>query len=144
MRYGVYKGKVIDSSDTENRGRLLVKIPTLGFNWVKWAEPCVPFTQFMIPSTGILVWVMFENGDENKPVWIGKMWLASENPATKAIKGAARSSDTVKVSIKADDIIGYTSDMKVVKASKTGAMGGGDVEVSGTIIGGSSKIKIED
>ena len=69
---------------------------------------------------------------------------AAEINFNSGSKGVARKDDAVKVTIPGDSIIGYTSDAKVVKASKTGSAGGGDVEIDGTITVGSGTVKAGD
>lgn len=54
-----------------------------------WAEPCVllagptgpPMGVYMVPPIGAGVWVEFEHGDPNYPVWVGCRWgMASDVP----------------------------------------------------------------
>ena len=76
---GLYRGTVMPLPDPEFRGRLLLTIPdVLAFIPSTWAEPCAPLSGppgpmgvYMVPPPGAGVWVMFEHGDVNKPVWIG-------------------------------------------------------------------------
>lgn len=80
--YGKYKGLVVDNNDPENLGRLRVKVPRiLGEEVVSgWAMPCVPFGGakdqgfFFIPEVGARVWVEFEEGDPQDPIWVGTFW----------------------------------------------------------------------
>jgi hypothetical protein len=44
-----------------------------------WAMPCVPMAgkeqgTFMVPQIGAGVWIEFEGGDPDKPVWVGGYW----------------------------------------------------------------------
>lgn len=80
--YGKYKGIVIDNDDPEKLGRLRVKIPSvLGEDVVSgWAMPCLPFGGakdqgfFFIPEKDAGVWVEFEEGDLEFPIWVGTFW----------------------------------------------------------------------
>jgi Type VI secretion system/phage-baseplate injector OB domain len=88
--YGTYRGTVINNIDPEQRGRLLLEVPgVMGLLPTSWAEPCVPLAGptgppmgvYMVPIIGAGVWVQFESGDANKPIWIGCRWgLQSDIP----------------------------------------------------------------
>jgi hypothetical protein len=87
---GLYRGTVTVNVDPMQRGRLMLSIPdALSFSPSTWAEPCVPLAGpsgppmgvYMVPPIGAGVWVQFEHGDVNKPVWIGCRWgLPSDIP----------------------------------------------------------------
>lgn len=70
--YGIYRAKVVrQGSDNQ----LVVQVPQLSGTMERTAEPCLspdntgPTT---LPSVNDIVWVMFENGEANYPVWLGK------------------------------------------------------------------------
>jgi hypothetical protein len=52
-----------------------------------WAMPCVPFAGkaegfFAVPQIGSGVWMEFEGGDPDKPIWVGGFWgVFAEVPA---------------------------------------------------------------
>ncbi len=78
--YGKYRGTVINNIDPEQRARLLISIPdVLGPVPSTWAEPCVPLAgptgppmgSYFVPPIGAGVWVEFEQGDVNYPIWVG-------------------------------------------------------------------------
>jgi hypothetical protein len=87
---GKYRATVILNTDPEQRGRLQLMIPAvLGPTPSTWAEPCVqlagptgpPMGVYMVPPIGAGVWVEFEQGDPDKPVWVGCRWgLQSDIP----------------------------------------------------------------
>jgi hypothetical protein len=87
---GLYRGTVTVNADPMQRGRLMVSIPdALSFSPSTWCEPCVPLAGptgppmgvYMVPPIGAGVWIQFERGDINKPVWIGCRWgLPSDIP----------------------------------------------------------------
>jgi uncharacterized protein involved in type VI secretion and phage assembly len=85
--FGKYRGVVIDNRDPENLGRLKVKVPSVLGNEIVsgWANPCVPFGgnpntgNFFIPENGAGVWVEFEEGDLEFPVWVGTFWSKPDN-----------------------------------------------------------------
>ncbi len=80
--YGKYRGLVIDNADPENLGRLKVKVPSvLGADVATgWALPCVPYGGdvnqgfLFIPEVNAGVWVEFEEGDLEFPIWVGAFW----------------------------------------------------------------------
>jgi uncharacterized protein involved in type VI secretion and phage assembly len=80
--FGKYRGLVVDNADPEELGRLRVRVPSvLGADVVTgWAQPCVPYGGsantglHFIPDAGAGVWVEFEEGDLEFPVWVGTFW----------------------------------------------------------------------
>ena len=72
------------------RGRLILMVPDVSsLIPTTWAEPCVllagptgpPMGVYMVPPIGAGVWVEFEHGDPNYPVWVGCRWgMASDVP----------------------------------------------------------------
>ena len=80
---GKYRGLVTDNRAPEHRGRLKAKCPLVfGEEVLDWALPCVPFGGnagmgfYAIPPVGSGVWLEFEQGDVNRPVWVGTWWAA--------------------------------------------------------------------
>jgi hypothetical protein len=78
--YGKYRGLVIANIDPEQIGRVMVQVPdVLGAIPSSWAMPCVPAAGiqagcFIVPPMGSQVWVEFEQGDPNYPIWTGGFW----------------------------------------------------------------------
>lgn len=89
--YGKYRGTVASNIDPMQQGRVQVKVPAvLGEGSLSWAMPCVPFAGsgvgfFAIPPVDANVWVEFEAGDPDYPIWTGCFWGAGEVPALPAI-----------------------------------------------------------
>lgn len=85
--YGKYRGTVVNNVDPEQRGRIQAIVPAVS-NVVptSWAMPCVPMAGkqqgvFMVPQIGAGVWIEFEGGDPDKPIWVGGFWgIAAEVP----------------------------------------------------------------
>lgn len=92
--YGKYRGRVVSNLDPEKLGRLKINVPQVsGKNIMEsWAWPSGviagdDFGTYFIPPKGSLVWVTFENGDPNHPVWEGGHWARDQIP--KAAKQAS-------------------------------------------------------
>jgi uncharacterized protein involved in type VI secretion and phage assembly len=86
--YGKYRGVVLSNADPMQTGRLLVEVSDVaGILPSSWAMPCLPFagTQsgfFAVPVVGSKVWVEFEQGDPDYPIWTGCFWgTVAELPA---------------------------------------------------------------
>jgi type VI secretion system (T6SS) baseplate-like injector VgrG len=85
--FGKYRGTVVNNIDPEQRGRILTIVPAVsGVALTSWAMPCVPIAGklegvFVIPQIGAGVWMEFEEGDPDKPIWVGGFWgIAAEVP----------------------------------------------------------------
>lgn len=93
---GLYRGTVTFNADPEFRGRLLLSIAdVLAFSPSTWAEPCTPLAGpatppmgvYMVPPVGAGVWVMFERGNVNNPVWLGCRFDLPANVPPTALLG---------------------------------------------------------
>ncbi len=80
--YGKYRGMVLNNIDPLQIGRLQVQVPDIGgLIPSSWAMPCFPIAgkqmgAYMIPQIGAGVWVEFEQGDPDYPIWSG-CWYGS-------------------------------------------------------------------
>src|SRR5688572_10058782 len=90
--YGKYRGMVLNNIDPMQVGRLQVQVPDVtGLLPASWAMPCVPLAGiqngiFVVPIIGSGVWVEFEHGDLDYPVWTGCFWgSTAEVPALAKI-----------------------------------------------------------
>jgi len=86
--FGKYRGVVIDNVDLLQTGRLLVQVTDVtNILPSTWATPCLPFAGIQsglhaLPEIGSQVWVEFEQGDLDSPIWVGGFWgSAAEVPA---------------------------------------------------------------
>jgi uncharacterized protein involved in type VI secretion and phage assembly len=98
--YGKYRGFVTDNSDPDQRCRVRVKVPSiLGDSETGWALPGAPFGGkadqglFLAPEVDTQVWVEFEEGRLDHPIWTGVFWQKSGD----APKEAAKSPPTTRV-----------------------------------------------
>lgn len=87
--WGKHQGTVVNNVDPEMRLRVQVNVPEIyGFNISSWALPCLPYAglslgMYVIPPVGAHVWVEFENGNPDHPIWTGFFYdTAAEVPPT--------------------------------------------------------------
>jgi uncharacterized protein involved in type VI secretion and phage assembly len=78
--YGKYRGVVTDINDPLKMGRIQARVPdVLGTDVSSWALPSVPFAGdgmgfYGLPKVGAGVWIEFEQGDPDYPIWSGCWW----------------------------------------------------------------------
>jgi hypothetical protein len=82
--FGKYRGKVENNIDPQLMGRIQVSCPAvLGSGTMSWAMPSVPYAGpglgfFAIPPKGANVWVEFEGGNTDFPIWSGCFWALGD------------------------------------------------------------------
>ncbi len=108
--YGKYRGRVVSNTDPTSRGRLQVVVPALLGDQSVWAMPCVPYAGngvglFAMPPVGGGVWVEFEAGDLDYPIWSGCFWADGDIPASDAVP-TVKFWITDAVSVRIDDAAG--------------------------------------
>jgi hypothetical protein len=87
MYFGKYRAKVVDNKDPSKRGRIRVVCPkVLGSSVSNWCEPCVPVASdyegdFAVPRLRETVWIEFEEGKADKPIYVGNWWSPSKTPS---------------------------------------------------------------
>jgi len=98
--YGKYRGLVEDNKDPQHLGRLRARVPeVLGDVVSGWALPCTPYAddgsgQYAVPEPGTRVWMEFEAGDLQRPIWSGCWWGQGQLPADK---GGQSGAPTLKI-----------------------------------------------
>jgi uncharacterized protein involved in type VI secretion and phage assembly len=109
--WGKYRGSVIDNADPLMLGRVQVSVPAvLGEVLTAWAMPCVPYAGLevgfcMTPAVGAAVWVEFEGGDPDYPIWTGCYWREGERPPDAAT-AEMRMIQTQSAQLRLDDTPG--------------------------------------
>jgi hypothetical protein len=93
--YGKYRGLVVDNVDPMQIGRIMAQVPdVLGEIPSSWALPCVPAAGiqagcFMIPPLRSQVWIEFEQGNPDYPIWTGGFWgVVAEVPVLATVPPA--------------------------------------------------------
>lgn len=86
--FGKYRGTVLQNIDPMQLGRIQVIVPDVsGLLPSSWAMPCFPITgkqmgAYWVPQIGSGVWVEFEQGNPDYPIWVGGFYgIAAEVPA---------------------------------------------------------------
>jgi uncharacterized protein involved in type VI secretion and phage assembly len=75
--YGKYRGVVVNNVDPEQRGRIqAIVLDVSGPSLTSWAMPCFPVAGlqtglFAVPMIESGVWIEFEQGDPDYPIWTG-------------------------------------------------------------------------
>jgi uncharacterized protein involved in type VI secretion and phage assembly len=91
--YGKYRGVVSNNVDPMQMGRVQVQVPdVMGLGLSSWAMACVPFAGkqsgvYCVPQIGAGVWVEFEQGDPDHPVWVGGFWGSAADVPALALAG---------------------------------------------------------
>lgn len=80
QHFGKYRAIVIANVDPLGLGRIRAEAPDLGAtSLLNWAMPCVPVAgpgagMLAIPPVGASIWLEFERGDLDFPIWVGGFW----------------------------------------------------------------------
>jgi uncharacterized protein involved in type VI secretion and phage assembly len=101
LYFGKYRATVLNNVDPMLQGRIQVQLgDRYGLFPSTWAMPAFPFAgkgngMVALPQLGSAVWVEFEAGDPDYPIWTGAFWpdaggfpplaLAAATPVTPNI-----------------------------------------------------------
>lgn len=78
--YGKYRGVVVSNQDPLHLGRIMASVPKIYGEFPScWALPCLPGTGpvsglYAVPEIESWVWIEFEEGDPQRPIWSGAFW----------------------------------------------------------------------
>lgn len=129
--FGKYRGMVLNNIDPMQMGRLMVQVPDIsGLIPSTWAMPCFPVTGkqmgfWVLPVIGSGVWIEFEQGDPDYPIWSGcfpgsaadvPALAMAGNPASPSIVMQTSLQNTLMIS----DVPGPTGG--ILLKTTTGAM----------------------
>jgi len=111
--FGKYRGKVVDNIDPLMLGRLIVLVPAVSDLPISWAMPCVPYAGrnvgfFALPPVAANVWIEFEGGDLNYPIWTGCFWGEGELPVKSAVP-TSKVLKTETVTLEINDLLNSIS-----------------------------------
>jgi hypothetical protein len=129
--FGKYRGTVLNNVDPMQIGRIQVMVPDVSNVMLSsWAMPCAPVAGinmgvFTLPLIGSGVWVEFEQGDPDYPIWVGGFWgTAAEVPLLSHMVPPAVPGITLQTALKngivISDVPGPTGGIQLQTA--TGAM----------------------
>ncbi len=99
--FGKYRGTVLNNIDPLQIGRLTVQVPDVsGLTPSTWAMPCFPMSgkqmgAYMLPQIGAGVWVEFEQGDPDYPIWSGCWYGSAAEVPVLALAGNPASPNIV-------------------------------------------------
>jgi hypothetical protein len=85
--YGKYRGTCVNNIDPMQQGRIQVIVPDVSSVLPSsWAMPCFPVSGiqngvFTVPPVGAGVWVEFEQGNPDYPIWVGGYYSEADVPA---------------------------------------------------------------
>ena len=126
--FGKYRGTVTLNVDPEQRGRIQAIVPDIS-NVIPstWALPCVPVTgnamgTYFVPPIGAGVWIEYEQGDIDFPIWTGGFWGSSAEVPKLAMAGNPVSPSmvlqtTLQNSISISDLPGPTGGIMIKSAT---------------------------
>jgi len=128
--FGKYRGTVVNNVDPMQIGRIQAIVPDVSNVLpTSWAMPCVPVAglqmgEFTVPPIGSGVWMEFEQGNPDFPIWTGCFWgMAGEVPSAARLvpPGVAGITfqTTLQNSIQVSDLPGPSGG--IVLKSTTGA-----------------------
>ncbi|MFT6557690.1 phage baseplate assembly protein V [Sneathiella sp.] len=88
--WGKYRATVTNNLDPLMLGRLQAEVPAVKTTIANWALPCAPFAGplvgfYAVPPPGANIWIEYEGGDPNHPIWTGGFWEEGEMPLEPVI-----------------------------------------------------------
>ena len=105
--WGKYRGTVLNNVDPEQRGRIMVMVPDVSTLLpTTFALPCAPTGGIQMgfyapPPIGSAVWIEFEKGDPDYPIWSGCFWgSAAEVPVLSHLVPPAVPGITLQTALK--------------------------------------------
>jgi uncharacterized protein involved in type VI secretion and phage assembly len=129
--FGKYRGTVVNNVDPMQIGRIMAIVPDVsGEIPTSWAMPCLPSAGintgvFTVPQVGAGVWIEFEHGDPDRPIWVGGYWgTAAEVPVLAHTVPPGVNGLTIQTTLKngivVSDVPGPTGGIMI--QTTTGAM----------------------
>ena len=100
---GKYRGTVINNEDPLRMGRIQAIVPDVSETLpTGWAMPCVPFAfiqmgLYVLPPLQAGVWIEFEQGDPDYPIWSGGWWGEGQMPLLQTSDAALPATPNVVI-----------------------------------------------
>ncbi|MGH6689627.1 MAG: phage baseplate assembly protein V [Gammaproteobacteria bacterium] len=144
--FGKYRGTVTDVDDPENLCRIRATVPAvLGGHTCGWALPAAPFAGdghgvVMLPKVGSGVWIEFEAGRLDNPIWSGAWWASGQRPDPQGPKVRVIVSENghkVILDDESDEVTivhGSGPEMKLTGSEIVITVGSCEIKISGTEI----------
>lgn len=126
--YGIYRATVADNRDPQNQRRLKLRIQTSPDSDSSWIAPMYGASgTFSVPEIGQGVWVQFQGGDPEYPVWFG--WFGKNQGKNKQLY--------FKPLANSVSLTGLTTHIIVTKQPD----GTSEVDVTETLVALANKVK---
>jgi Type VI secretion system/phage-baseplate injector OB domain len=94
--FGKYRGTVINNIDPMQLGRIMAQVPAVSALLpTSWCMPCYPLAgtgsgASFVPQLRSGVWIEFEGGDPDYPIWTGCFYgLGAERPIDATLSNPA-------------------------------------------------------
>jgi uncharacterized protein involved in type VI secretion and phage assembly len=146
--YGKYRGVVVGNVDPEGRGRLQVEVSEVrGPGVIDWALPSAPYAGdgvgfFALPPVDASIWVEYEGGNLQVPIWTGCFWQRGQIDAADAIPEVAflktqqaslridNATGEIKIEIQGASITLTASEVKIEAPQITNTANGAKTELT--------------
>lgn len=138
---GKFRADVLDVNDPDGRDRIRVSCPQATGNStpLNWAESCLPPGFHTLPERGDKVWIEFEQGEIDKPLWCGILMTRNyysrfKSPDVKDIvmvsKGKVHNiaEDDIKTETKGKHELEADSDVKTTTKTNISQTATGNVD----------------
>jgi uncharacterized protein involved in type VI secretion and phage assembly len=101
--FGKFRGVVTDNEDPDGIGRIKARVQQFGDKDkdLIWALPALPFAGpgvglYLIPPKKAWVWIEYEGGDRQRPIWTGCFWTNRPTIDPTKLPGAKQNIKVLK------------------------------------------------
>jgi uncharacterized protein involved in type VI secretion and phage assembly len=102
---------VLDNVDPMQMGRLMVQVADAS-NVIpsSWAMPCLPFAGiqngfYVTPAIGAGVWIEFEQGNPDYPIWVGCFWGSADEVPDLALAAPPDTQQVVLQTVEMNTVV---------------------------------------